>query len=271
MTNFVRRNGVEIAYEVTGNPQGEWLTLIRGLGRSRRFWEPEFIRALGQKYRLVLFDNRGVGESSKVRPPYTTRDMAEDTAAVLDHAQIEKTHVYGVSLGGMIAQHLAIRHPDRIHRLVLGGTTAGGPHAHRPLPGVAALAVSGFLPPAQAARAVYKVLVSRPRPNADEVIARWATLLATEPQDRLAMIGQLLAGGTHNAWDELPKIRAQTLVISPTLDRVLHPSNNKLIAAKIPNAKLFPVALGHEFHTEDPQATFPVMLDFLATGTFPQG
>jgi len=115
-------DGAEIYYETTGD--GDPLVLIMGLGADMRGWAMQSA-PFAEHYRVVMIDNRGVGKSSLAPPPYTTKQMAMDTLAVLDDAGIERAHVLGVSLGGAIAQELAIAAPGRIRSLALGSTWAG--------------------------------------------------------------------------------------------------------------------------------------------------
>jgi 3-oxoadipate enol-lactonase len=126
-----------IHYEIRGRQDAPVLVMLRGLGRSRRHWGG-VSELLEIDFRLLLVDNRGVGKSEAVRAPYTTAEMAADVVRVLDHAEVPRAHVFGMSLGGMIAQELAIEHPGRIDRLVLGlhdagrkRSPAGPPHGLR--------------------------------------------------------------------------------------------------------------------------------------------
>jgi 3-oxoadipate enol-lactonase len=115
---------MKIAWESRG--QGEPVLLIHGLGYARWGWEP-VVAPLAERFRLLLFDNRGIGESEIPPGPYSARAMAEDAVSVLDEAGVERAHVVGTSLGGMVAQELALSHPERVDRLVLACTTPGGP------------------------------------------------------------------------------------------------------------------------------------------------
>ena len=110
----------------TGAP----LLLIQGLGYGRWGWDP-VVPALAERYRVLTFDNRGIGESDKPAGPYTALEMADDALQVLDEAEVERAHVLGASLGGMIAQELAVKAPARVEKLVLCCTTPGGPDATR--------------------------------------------------------------------------------------------------------------------------------------------
>jgi len=118
--------GARIAYEEHG--EGAPLLLIHGLGYGRWGWGP-LLAPLAERYRVLAFDNRGIGASSVPDGPYSARTMAEDAVAVLEAAGVGRAHVVGTSLGGMVAQALAADFPERVDRLVLACTTPGGPHA----------------------------------------------------------------------------------------------------------------------------------------------
>ena len=125
---------VRIAYELRGalHRRRPWLVLIQGMGLDRLGWEP-VLRKLRRRFRLVLVDNRGVGHSGRPTGSFTVADMAGDIVAVLDAAGISRAHVLGASLGGMVAQELAISHPERVDGLVLACTAPGWPFTY-PMP-----------------------------------------------------------------------------------------------------------------------------------------
>src|SRR6266704_2873155 len=134
-TNRYASNGtLRIAYELQGtmHRRRPWLVLIQGMGFDRSGWEP-VLPALRRSFRLVLVDNRGTGRSGRPDGSFTVADMAGDVVAVLDAAGIGRAHVLGASLGGMVAQELAITRPERVDRLVLVGTTPGWPSGY-PMP-----------------------------------------------------------------------------------------------------------------------------------------
>jgi pimeloyl-ACP methyl ester carboxylesterase len=109
-------SGVRIAYDILGS--GDPVVLVHGLGYARWGWDP-VVEPLAERFQLILFDNRGIGDSEVPAGPYTAAAMSEDVAAVLDTVGLERAHVVGTSLGGMVAQELAIRRPERVERLAL--------------------------------------------------------------------------------------------------------------------------------------------------------
>jgi pimeloyl-ACP methyl ester carboxylesterase len=119
-----KANGIELYYEVHG--EGPPLLLIMGLGANATAWYRQ-IPVLSERYRVIAFDNRGAGRSEKPLEPYSIPQMADDAAALMDTLGISTSHVFGMSLGGMIAQEYALRHPERVQALVLGGTTPAAP------------------------------------------------------------------------------------------------------------------------------------------------
>lgn len=116
-------NGINLAYNIKGN--GPPLILIIGFASAQNLWYST-VRAFSKSYRVVTFDNRGFGKSDKPPGPYTTQMLASDTLGLMDYLGIEKAHILGGSLGGMVAQEIAIAHPERLDRLILSATNAGG-------------------------------------------------------------------------------------------------------------------------------------------------
>jgi 3-oxoadipate enol-lactonase len=115
----VRANGQELYYEVHG--EGQPLVMVMGIGYDSSLWTLAQVPALSAKFQVIIFDNRDAGRSSQATGAYTIADMADDTAALMDALGIEKAHVCGLSMGGMIAMELALRHPDRLDRMILSG------------------------------------------------------------------------------------------------------------------------------------------------------
>jgi len=266
-TRFARHGDLQIAYEVLGPrlTRRPPLLLIQGLALDHAGWGPA-ARALQRSFRLVLVDNRGSGRSP-ASGPFSVTDMADDALAVLDHAGIGAAHVLGASLGGMIAQELAMRFPDRVGRLVLACTTPGWPFAYpMPLPSVRLIAASRCLAPREALRRnVENALSAATVAHRPELVQQIIDCQApTSGRDPGAWQAQAAAGGRYAGNLRQRRIRARTLVLHGTADRVVDPRNARLLAARIPHADLvtFP-GLGHLFFWEDPGAFAAAVMSFL--------
>jgi pimeloyl-ACP methyl ester carboxylesterase len=259
----VRANGINIYYESQG--EGEALFLIAGLGATHELWELQ-VQSFGRWYRVVTFDNRGAGDSDKPSDPYSITLFADDTAALMDALGIERAHVYGQSMGGIIAQEFALRHPQRVRCLVLGCTTFGGPSSVPPSPEAAAV-LSGMpnLPEEQAVDRVLEVFYSQRyrREHAEEARQRIQSYFPLRtPADAYAR--QLMACLTFDAHDRLPQIAAPTLVINGVEDVLLPAENSRIMAQRIPGAELVLIPeAGHLYFHELPGEADAAVADFL--------
>jgi len=261
--SHVQANGIDIYYDSRG--EGEPLLLIAGLGGTRHLWELQ-VPSFARQYRVVTFDNRGAGDSDKPAESYSIALFADDTAALMDAMGIERAHVYGQSMGGLIAQEFALRHPQKVRCLVLGCTTFGGPHSVLPSPQAAAL-LAGMpnLPPEQAVERVMELFYSPRfrREHAEEARQRIQTYfpLRTPPD---AYARQLAACLAFDTYDRLPQIAAPTLVINGAEDALIPAENSRIMAQRIPGAELllFPEA-GHLYFHEMPEEVGAAVADFL--------
>jgi pimeloyl-ACP methyl ester carboxylesterase len=255
--------GVRIAYEVTG--AGPPLVLVHGLGYARWGWEP-VAPALAETFTVVTLDNRGIGGSDVPPGPYSTPAMAEDVLAVLDAAGLDRAHVVGTSLGGMVAQELAIARPERLDRLVLACTTPGGEGAF-PLPErtLQLLAEAPALAPDVALRRfVENALADRTVADRPELVQRIYQKRLEFPPDPSGWQAQAAAGATHDALSRLEQIEAPTLVLHGTDDSVVDARNAEVVERAIPNAQRVMVeGAGHLFFWEDPTRFVDVVRDFL--------
>jgi pimeloyl-ACP methyl ester carboxylesterase len=266
---------VELYYEEAG--AGEPLVLIMGLGADSRAWVrqiPEFSR----RYRTVAFDNRGVGRSSKPPGPYSTRQMGEDVAALMDHLGIGRTHVVGVSMGGMIAQELAINHPDRVGALVLactypepdaevesrrqfsleqlGGTVTEAGEVEIHLSAVDPMAIFQHVLPIVFSERFLREGLAEIAPYLAGGLAYGFSLEA--------ILGQVSAAMGHRATDRLHQIASPTLVLTGTDDLLIPPHHSDILAADIPGASLVKVPGGtHGFNLEMPERFNAEVLHFL--------
>lgn len=251
---------VRIAWEAHGT--GTPVLLIHGLGYARWGWEP-VTAPLGETHRVLTFDNRGIGASDAPAGPYTVAELAGDAARVLDEAGIERAHVVGTSLGGMVAQELALGAPERVERLVLVCTTPGGPHA-APMPAatVALMQEAATLEPLVALRRFVENALA-PGPSTELVERILAHRVATA-QPPASWAAQAAAGIAFDAWDRLPTLAAPTLVVHGTADAVVDPANAALLAERIRDARveLFE-GCGHLLFWEEPSRFVASVRGFL--------
>lgn len=244
---------MKIAWERHGS--GEPLLLIHGLGYARWGWEP-VLPGLSERFDVVSFDNRGIGESDAPPGPYTVAEMAADAVQVLGEAGIERAHVVGTSLGGMVAQELALAYPDRLDRLVLACTTPGGPNAH-PMPQVTVtlMTEAATLEPAVALRRfVENALAPATVAAHPELVDRIMAHRLATAQHPAAWAAQAAAGATFDAYDRLGALTAPTLVQHGDADVVVDPRNADLLVELLPDARLERIAgTGHLFFWEAPE------------------
>jgi 3-oxoadipate enol-lactonase len=249
---------VKIAWEERGD--GAPLLLIQGLGYGRWSWEP-VVPGLAERYRVLWFDNRGIGDSDKPEGPYTAQLMASDALQVLDEAGIERAHVLGASLGGMIAQELAAARPERVDKLVLCCTTPGGA-ATVPMPEVTVqlFAEAQTLAPDIALRRfVVNALGAQPRA---ELVEELYERRLANPPDPSGWQAQAAAGLTFEGVDG--EIVAPTLVLTGTEDNVVDPRNADVVAARIPGARVVRLAgVGHLLFWEQPDEFVSIFSEFL--------
>jgi 3-oxoadipate enol-lactonase len=261
VTLAAQASGVRIAWERRGS--GPPLLLIHGLGYARWGWEP-VVDGLAEAHEVVLFDNRGIGDSDAPLGPYSARMLAEDAVAVLDAAGLERAHVLGTSLGGMVAQQVALDWPERVDRLVLACTTPGSESA-APMPEqtVRLIQESPALPREVAMRRGVENALA---PGADvAMIDRIMVHRIATAQPLAAWLAQAAAGMSFDAWDRVREIGAPTLVLTGDLDVVVDPRDSALLAEMISGARMevFPGA-GHLFFWEQPERFVEVVKEFLA-------
>jgi pimeloyl-ACP methyl ester carboxylesterase len=258
-------DGVKLHYEVRG--QGDPLLMVMGLGASSASWPPTLIDELAKSFRVITYDNRGTGQSDKPDVPYALGMFAADAIALLDHLGVPRAHVFGVSMGGMISQELALGYAPRLQTVTLGCTTFGGKHA--------------IPPPPESIK-----LLTAPRDGASEAeIIRRGWPLAYTPafikdhRDLLeAGIPRLLEHPTPpyaykrhidatyglKTYDRLPQIMTPTLVVTGAEDVLIPAKNSELLAARIPNAKLHVIPnAAHAFFAQAQSAFLEIFLPFI--------
>jgi len=282
---IARANGIDICYEIFGEPTAEPMLLIMGLGAQMVLWDDAFCEQLAARgFRVIRFDNRDIGQSSHltggkrltpfellklrflkipVAASYKLRDMAEDTVALMDALGIRAAHLVGASMGGMIAQEIAIVFPERVRSLTSIMSTTGNPKVP---------------PPTREAAAM---LMAPPPRTRDEYIARFAQTwkilrVGSFPEDEAldrsraertyqrglnpAGVGRqlraILASGSRK--ERLHSVKAPTLVIHGTVDPLVHPMGGQDTAASVPGAKLLMIeGMGHAL----PMPMWPQIID----------
>jgi 3-oxoadipate enol-lactonase len=251
--------GARIHYETRGSGD-QTAVLIQGLGLSSRFWfdVPKNLAAGDDPWRVLIPDHRGVGRSDRPFGPYWMHVMADDVAAVLDHAKVERAYVVGISLGGMVAQHVALRHPSRVKGLVLLATTAGFPHIRPPNPfalmSFLTLPLTGRLRRKEVDPSFARLLLSRKdSPRASELLDGWPDALQSEPTSLLVFAAHFAAVLRHSTGSRLKRLTCPTVVVTGDDDSLLPHHNSRLLARLIPSAHLEIVPGGHIIPASDPE------------------
>jgi pimeloyl-ACP methyl ester carboxylesterase len=270
---MARANGVDLCYEIFGSSDAEPMLLIMGLGAQMILWDDEFCRELAARgFRVIRFDNRDIGKSSKmtggkplkplellklrflkipVAAPYRLRDMADDVIGLMDVLHIKSAHLVGASMGGMIAQEIAICYPQRVRSLTSIMSTTGNPKVPPPTREASAMLMAP--PPTTKEEFLtrfaqtWKVLrvghfpldEAKDRERAERVFAR-----GLNPAGVGRQLRAILASGSRK--ERLRAVKAPTLVIHGTVDPLVRPEGGKDTAASIPGAKLMMVeGMGH--------------------------
>ena len=249
---------IAVHYAVQGH--GPPLLMLMGMGGSGEMWGDEFIGPLARRFRLLLPDNRGTGRTPRGEAPYTIARLAADAVAVLDAEGIDRAHVLGVSMGGMVAQEAAIRHPARVGGLVLGCTTVGGrlfiPPRSEAMGEIERLGLLGA-----PALATTPDFVAR-HPNR---LTRLGMRALARPTPQETWRAQMAAIAAFDASGRLGAIAAPTLVITGDRDLIMPAENSRALARGIRGARGVNVkGAGHCFFWEAPERAAGAIVDFLA-------
>lgn len=258
-----RINGVELAYDLQGT--GEPLVMIHGAQGDQSMFSG-LVPVFAHQFRVLTFDQRGSGLSEKPDMEYSMAMLADDTAALMEHVGCASAHVIGVSMGGMIAQEFALRHPRKVRSLVLGCTTPGGPKAVRL--GGEALTNAYSTQPMSAeergkalAEAAFTKGYIEQHP---EIILAMIEARRQRPLDPVALAHRMKAAYAHDAYDRLSHITCPTLVITGKDDVLISWENSRILAERIPSAKLILLEpAGHCFWMEQPEQSRDAIMTFL--------
>ena len=260
-------NGHEIHYLQRG--EGEPLLLIMGMSGTHLSWGEPFLEALARDFEITVFDNRGVGRSSRAEPGYAIADLADDTAALIEALGHDSMHVIGISMGGMIAQELALRHGEKIRTLTLGCTYSGGEGSALTPPStferLAGSWQSGDRE--RALRTGWEINVSSAFAADDDAYAAFKKAALDLPVPIPVIMGQLQAIGGHDTAARLGDVVAPTLVVHGTDDEMLPVSNARMIAERIPGARLEILdGIGHLFFVEEPERSAELVREHAQAG-----
>lgn len=262
---LVENQGAKIHWDQRG--AGEPVLLIMGLGWTSHMWyrTRKFLDDAG--YRTIVFDNRGVGQSSTPAGPYPLAVMASDAAAVLVAAGVSRAHVYGVSMGGMIAQELALSCPERVRTLVLGCTQAGGPTAVQPDMETMGALMRDDLSGEEAARAVSPFIYAAATPN--ERIEQDLSVRLPWLPTRAAYMAQLQGVFAWEAHSRLDQIQKPALVMHGDRDRLVPYANGKVVAARIAGSKFITLpGAAHIYATDQPGVSEKIAIEFIGQNRF---
>jgi 3-oxoadipate enol-lactonase len=262
-------DGITLA--ATAHGQGPALLMIPGLGATRRVYAP-LVTLLAEHHRVVVYDPRGVGDSEITDGPYSMRQLAADAACVLDAAGEDSAVVFGASMGGMVAQHVALDHPGRTASLILACTGPGTAHAvPADRDATRALLGKGAKTPADAYRLATSVLYTPAfRASHHDFVEREIAERGRHPVRARAFSAQYEAVRHHDTWDRLPSLSMPVLVLHGSDDAVMPAGNAEVLARRIPGARLVVLdGLGHLFWHEDPERAARAILEFTTAPAAP--
>ncbi|MGH7285697.1 MAG: alpha/beta fold hydrolase, partial [Polyangiaceae bacterium] len=204
-------DGEKIFYRVTGDKNAtRTVVMIQGLGLSHKFWfsiPDDLAKDPARPRRVIALDNRGTGQSSRAKPPYTMKRLADDVACVLRDANVDRAFLVGISMGGMVAQHVALRHASKVQGLVLMATMPGLPHARLPAPRTIAKLIAIGTGRDKSGKIVAELLLPRAEMHrAREHFSGWIEEMRASPPSPASFAGQFAAIAGHSTGFALAKI-----------------------------------------------------------------
>ena len=274
---FAKINNVEINYHTVGD--GQPLLFIAGLGVDNMCWIYQ-VPKFQERFKVIVFDNRGIGKSTGSITPYSIRMMADDAAELLKYLNIEKSHIVGTSMGGMIAQEIAINYPDMVDKLVLCSTFAKPQNmveiimkGVKDIIGYNALDIFGINPHRLVFEKLFSYLLQQifseeflleNKKLIEETLRKYLSKL-TYVETFLKQTGAVY---THNTIDRLNLIKAETLIITGMEDKLVVPECSDILAEEISRSKLRKIEHAeHGMHFEMPDIINKIVIDFLSAKT----
>jgi len=255
---------IDVYYERAG--RGDPLLFISGTGGDLRVTPNIFYSPIAKRFDLLAYDQRGLGRTSKPDAAYTMAGYADDAAALMDAVGWPRAKVVGLSFGGMVAQELALRHPDKVERLVLGctspGDAGGASYPFHEIQHLTGEARAMHLIPVSDTRRDAAWAAANPETYAEFVAMGSADPYAGEPGREMGARRQLEARAGHDAWDRLDQIRCPVFIAAGRYDGIALPETQERMARRIPDAELRFFEGGHMFMIQDRAAT-PAIIEFL--------
>ena len=256
---------IEIYYELRG--EGFPLVMIMGLSGNIDWWDPPLLRELSKDYKLLIFDNRGAGRTDKPEDNYSIRMFADDTIGLMDALGIERAHILGISMGGMIAQELVLNYPEKVEKLVLCSTHCGGTESVPPSPQILSILMGDReeLTPEQIVQGTLPLLFTEEYINNNPEIMKQILqniLKAPIPTDSFGrQIGAIM---NFDVCGKINKITCPTLIMHGLKDILVPPENCKILASKILGAKLVTFEnTAHALFSEETDIVTNTLLKFL--------
>ena len=262
------KDGLKLRYEIRGS--GEPVALIMGFSGSGRGWGEAFLKLMEARFKIFVIDNRGTGESDKPDAEFTLGDMAADIAAVLDHAKTPRAHIFGISMGGMIAQEFALAYPERTRGLVLGCTNCGASHSVPADPAaIANLIPAPGMDPLEQARRAFSVACGKAflnSPAGQEILSQAIAEMGNYPITPMhTFMRQGQAIGSFDSFARLGQIKSPTLIIHGDDDSIVPYPNAEVLQGAIAGSKKHTLkAAGHMFFWEVPDEAARAAGDFLS-------
>jgi pimeloyl-ACP methyl ester carboxylesterase len=253
--------GTELHFVRTG--RGEPMLLIQGMSATHMTWGRPFLSRLEESFECIVFDNRGMGLSGPAQMPFTTADMAGDVVALLDALGLERAHIVGISMGGMIAQELALAHPGRLRSLTLGATYCGGPEGtlmgDEDLQMLGAAMASGDR--GQVLRAMWVINLSPGFRADDSRYTAFEEMAVALQAPKDVIFQQMRACAAHDTSARLAGLEVPAQVIHGTADRLLGVNNGIQIAALLSVEPRLLEDVGHMFWWEQPERSAALVRD----------